>query len=62
MAYQQYHARGVDFLGDDMGDTAASDPPTTAVIDKTGHVAGIVLGPINDGELTALIHKAALMG
>lgn len=95
VAYQQYHAQGVDFLGDDMGDTAANalsfihsesigypsisdpgyafvqqfsqaapvnDPPTTAVIDKTGHVAGIVLGPVNDGELAALIHKAALMG
>lgn len=95
VAYQQYHAQGVDFLGDDMGDTVANalsfihsesigypsindpgyafaqqfsqavpvnDPPTTAVIDKTGHVAGIVLGPINDGELTVLIHKAALMG
>lgn len=91
VAYQQYHPQGVDFLGDDVGDTVASalssihsegisypsinDPsysvvqqlyqavpvsatPTTAVIDKTGHVVGIVLGRISIGELAALIHQA----
>ena len=92
VAYQQYHMQGVDFLGDDVGDTPSnalsfirsesisypsvndpgysvvqqfsqaapvSDPPTTAVIDKTGHVVGMVLGPISSGELTALLHEAA---
>ncbi|HEX3956642.1 MAG TPA: TlpA disulfide reductase family protein [Trebonia sp.] len=90
-AYQQYHPQGVDFLGDDVGDTVTgalsfihtegisypsiNDPgysvvqqfsqavpvsatPTTAVIDKTGHVVGISLGPISIGELAALIHQA----
>jgi peroxiredoxin len=91
VAYQQYHPQGVDFLGDDVGDTVTgalsfihsesisypsiNDPsysvvqqfsqavpvsatPTTAVIDKTGHVVGMILGPISIGELAALIHRA----
>jgi peroxiredoxin len=92
VAYQQYHAQGVDFLGDDVGETPVnalsfihlegisypsindpgysvlqqfsqaapiSDPPTTVVIDKTGHVVGMVLGPISYGELTTLLREAA---
>jgi thiol-disulfide isomerase/thioredoxin len=92
VAYQQYHAQGVDFLGDDVGDTPTnalsfthserisypsindpgysvvqqfsqaapvSYPPTTAVIDKTGHVVGMVLGPVSISELTPLLHQAA---
>jgi peroxiredoxin len=91
VAYQQYHPQGVDFLGDDVGDSVTSalafirregisypsinDPsysvaqqfsqaapvsgtPTTAVIDKTGHVVGMSTGRISMGELTALIHRA----
>ena len=91
VAYQQYHPQGVDFLGDDVGDTVASalsfirsegisypsinDPsysvvqqfsqavlvsatPTTAVIDKTGHVIATILGRASIGELAALIHQA----
>jgi peroxiredoxin len=91
VAYQQYHPQGVDFLGDDVGDTVTNalsfiqsesisypsinDPsyfvvqqfsqavpvsatPTTVVIDKTGHVVGMILGGISIGELTALIHRA----
>ena len=91
-AYQHYRVQGVDFLGDDVGDTPSnalsfirgesigypsindpgysfvqqfsraapvSDPPATAVIDKTGHVAGMVLGPVSNGELTALLREAA---
>jgi thiol-disulfide isomerase/thioredoxin len=37
-----------------------SDTPTTVVIDKTGHVAGTILGAINYGELTTLLHDAAV--
>lgn len=73
VSYQHYHPQGVDFLGDDVGDTVSSalafnrtdgisypsinNPgyafvqqftraapvsatPTTAVIDRTGHVVG----------------------
>ena len=38
-----------------------SATPTTAVIDKTGHVVGISLGRISIGELATLIHQAELM-
>ena len=92
VAYQQYHAQGVDFLGDDVGDTPVNAlsfihlegisypsindpgysvtqqfsqavpigaPPTTVVIDKTGHVVGMVLGSLSYGELTTLLREAA---
>jgi peroxiredoxin len=95
VAYQQYHPQGVDFLGDDVGDTVTSalafihsddisypsinDPsysvvqqfseaapvsatPTTAVIDKTGHVVGMIVGRISIGELATLIHWAQAVG
>ncbi|MGH3293876.1 MAG: TlpA family protein disulfide reductase, partial [Trebonia sp.] len=35
-----------------------SATPTTAVIDKTGHVVGTILGRAGIGELAALIHQA----
>jgi thiol-disulfide isomerase/thioredoxin len=90
---EQYRAKGVDFLGDDVGDTPAnalaftrsvgisypsvndpgyavvqkfsqvapvSDTPTTVVIDKTGHVVGMVLGKISYGEMTTLLSDAAV--
>jgi len=90
---QQYHAQGVAFLGDDVGDTPSnalaftrsvgisypsisdpsylivqkfsqaapvSDTPTTLVIDKTGHVAGMVLGAVSYGEITTLLRNAAV--
>jgi peroxiredoxin len=37
-----------------------SDTPTTVVIDKTGHVAGMVLGEVSYGEMTTLLRKAAV--
>ena len=88
---KQYGAKGVAFLGDDVGDTPAnalaftrgagisypsisdqgyavvaqlsqvvpvSDTPTTVVIDKTGHVAGTIIGAVNYGEMTTLLHDA----
>ena len=39
---------------------AVSDTPTTVVIDKTGHVAGMVLGAVSYGQLTTLIKDAAV--
>ena len=39
---------------------AVSDTPTTVVIDKTGHVAGMVLGAASYGQLTTLINDAAV--
>ena len=38
------------------------DPPTTAVIDKTGHVVGMILGGVNIGELAMLLHQAETAG
>jgi peroxiredoxin len=35
-----------------------SDTPTTVVIDKTGHVVGMVLGAVSYGEMTTLLHDA----
>jgi thiol-disulfide isomerase/thioredoxin len=91
---QQYGSKGVAFLGDDVGDTAAnalaftqsagitypsfndngylvvadfsqagvavSDTPTTVVIDKTGHVAGMVIGAASYEQLNTLIKDAAV--
>jgi thiol-disulfide isomerase/thioredoxin len=37
-----------------------NDTPTTVVIDKTGHVAGMILGAINYGEMTTLLHDATV--
>jgi thiol-disulfide isomerase/thioredoxin len=39
---------------------AVSDTPTTVVIDKTGHVAGMVIGAASYGQLTTLIKDAAV--
>ena len=38
------------------------DPPTTAVIDKTGHLVGMILGGVNIGELAMLLHQAETAG
>ena len=90
---EQYRAKGVDFLGDDVGDSPAnalaftrktdvtypsindpgyavvqqfsqvapvSDTPTTVVIDRTGHVAGMVIGAVSYGEMTTLLNDAAV--
>jgi thiol-disulfide isomerase/thioredoxin len=37
-----------------------SDTPTTVVIDKTGHVAGMVLGAVSYGQLTTLLNNAGV--
>ncbi len=37
-----------------------SDTPTTLVIDKTGHVVGLIAGAASYGQLTALLHDAAV--
>jgi thiol-disulfide isomerase/thioredoxin len=85
---EQYGAKGVSFLGDDVGDTTAnalaftrsvgisypsvndasysvvqkfgqvapvSDTPTTVVIDRTGHIAGLVIGEISYQTMTTIL-------
>jgi thiol-disulfide isomerase/thioredoxin len=37
-----------------------SDTPTTVVIDKTGHLVGMILGAASYGELTTLLHNAGV--
>ena len=37
-----------------------NDTPTTVVIDKTGHVVGMVIGGITYGEMTTLLHDASV--
>jgi peroxiredoxin len=37
-----------------------NNTPTTVVIDKTGHVAGMVLGAVSYGEMTTLLRNAAV--
>ena len=37
-----------------------SDTPTTVVIDKTGHVVGMILGGITYGEMATLLRDAAV--
>jgi thiol-disulfide isomerase/thioredoxin len=95
VAYEQYRPRGVDFLGDDLEDTATnalsfirsesisypsindasysvvqqfskaapvSDTPTTVVIDRTGHVVGMILGGVSIGGLATLLQQAQVAG
>ena len=38
-----------------------SDTPTTVVIDKTGHVVGMVLGALNYGQMTSLLRDAEVV-
>lgn len=37
-----------------------NDTPTTVVIDKTGHVVGMILGAVSYGQMTTLLHDAAV--
>ena len=93
MLDEQYGAKGVAFLGDDVSDTPenalaflhsvgitypsindpgyavvqkfsqvapVSDTPTTVVIDKTGHVAAMVIGTVTYGQMTTLLRDAAV--
>jgi thiol-disulfide isomerase/thioredoxin len=90
---EQYAAKGVAFLGDDVADTPAdalsftqsvgitypsvndpgysvvqdfaqvvpvNDTPTTVVIDRTGHIASMVLGTVSYGTMVTLLSDAAV--
>jgi thiol-disulfide isomerase/thioredoxin len=85
---EQYGAKGVSFLGDDVGDTTANalaftrsvgitypsindasysvvqkfgqvapvnDTPTTVVIDRTGRIAGLVIGEVSYQAMTTIL-------
>ncbi|HTU05067.1 MAG TPA: TlpA disulfide reductase family protein [Trebonia sp.] len=38
---------------------AVSDTPTTVVIDRTGHIAGLVIGEISYQAMTTILHDVA---
>jgi len=37
-----------------------SDTPTTVVIDRTGHIAGLVIGKVSYSTMTTMLHDAAV--
>ena len=90
---EQYAAKGVAFIGDDVADTPVNalsftrsvgitypsvndpgyavvqdfsqvipvnDTPTTVVIDRTGHIAGMVLGKVSYSTMVTLLKDAAV--
>ncbi|MGH3212237.1 MAG: TlpA family protein disulfide reductase [Trebonia sp.] len=61
ITYPSFNDNGYLVLADftDAG-VAVGETPTTVVIDKTGHVAGMVLGGASYGQLTTLIKDAAV--
>jgi thiol-disulfide isomerase/thioredoxin len=61
IAYPSYNDNGYLVVADfSVAGVAVSDTPTTVVIDKTGHVAGMVIGAASYGQLTTLIKDAAV--
>jgi thiol-disulfide isomerase/thioredoxin len=61
IAYPSFNDNGYLVVADfSEAGVAVSDTPTTVVIDKTGHVAGMVLGAVSYGQLTTLIKDAAV--
>ncbi len=61
ITYPSFNDNGYLIVADfsDAG-VQVSDTPTTVVIDKTGHVAGLVLGEVSDGQLTTLLSDAGV--
>ena len=61
ISYPSFNDNGYLVVADftDAG-VRVSETPTTVVIDKTGHVAGMVLGSVSYGQLTTLIKDAAV--
>jgi thiol-disulfide isomerase/thioredoxin len=58
ITYPSINDQGYQIVQDLSQVVPVSDTPTTVVIDKTGHVVGMVLGTITYGELTTLLHDA----
>jgi thiol-disulfide isomerase/thioredoxin len=60
ITYPSINDQGYAVVQQVMAVVPVSDTPTTVVIDKTGHVAGIVLGAISYGQMTTLLRDAAV--
>jgi thiol-disulfide isomerase/thioredoxin len=60
ITYPSINDQGYQIVQDLSQVVPVSDTPTTVVIDKTGHVVGMVLGAITYGDMTTLLHDAAV--
>jgi thiol-disulfide isomerase/thioredoxin len=60
ITYPSINDQGYAVVQQVMAVVPVSDTPTTVVIDKTGHVAGIALGPVSYGQMTTLLRDAAV--
>ena len=61
ITYPSINDQGYAVVADLTKAVPISDTPTTVVIDKTGHVAGMVLGGVTYGEMTTLLRDAAVI-
>ena len=60
MTYPSVNDPGYAIVQDFSQVVPVSDTPTTVVIDRTGHVAGLVLGTVTYAEMTKLLSYAAV--
>ena len=60
ITYPSINDQGYQIVQDLSQAVPVRDTPTTVVIDKTGHVVGMVLGSVSYGEMTTLLHDAAV--
>jgi thiol-disulfide isomerase/thioredoxin len=61
ISYPSFSDNGYLVVADfSVAGVAVNDTPTTVVIDKTGHVAGMVIGAASYSQLTTLIKDAAV--
>jgi thiol-disulfide isomerase/thioredoxin len=61
ITYQSFNDPGYSVAQEFYKVAPVNDTPTTIVIDKTGHVVGEVLGVASFGEMTTLLHDAAVI-
>jgi thiol-disulfide isomerase/thioredoxin len=60
ITYPSINDQGYQIVQDLSQVVPVNDTPTTVVIDKTGHVVGMVLGSATYGDMTTLLRDAAV--
>jgi thiol-disulfide isomerase/thioredoxin len=60
ISYPSINDQGYAVVGQFSQVVPVKDTPTTVVIDKTGHVAGVIVGPVSYGQLSTFISDAAV--